>query len=173
MTNIPKTNEPIFSIGRYQLIHRDNADFNRLEKQENSTPSAFIFLRGLAGLKTALACFAILQFLMSALGLSLYIIIGAACVFLFLIAFVSWALLSSYQLIDTKNPDIIKHSVISSFDWVCVGFLSGIGIFNTYINHGATFDNTFEQNFSLLIHAVIMVVGVPYFIYHLKHTLLK
>lgn len=168
-----KQQKPLFTLGRYQLIHRDNADFNHLEKAENRTPSAFIFLRGLAGLKTALACFAILQFLMSALGLSLYIIIGAACVFLFLIAFISWALLSSYKLIDTKNPDIIKHSVISSFDWACVGFLSGIGIFNTYLNHKTTFDNAFGQNFSLLIHAVIMVVGVPYFIYHLKHTLLK
>lgn len=167
------TNKPSFSLGRYQLVHRNHKDFARLAKQENSTPSAFIFLRGLAGLKTALACFAILQLLMSALGLSLYITIGAACVFLFLIAFISWALLSSYKLIDTKNPDIIKHSVIGSFDWVCVGFLSAIGIFNTYLNHKTTFDNAFGQNFSLLIHAVIMMVGVPYFIYHLKHTLLK
>lgn len=170
---VSSTNKPSFSLGRYQLVHRNHKDFARLAKQENSMPSAFIFLRGLAGLKTALACFIVLKLLMSALGLSSYIIIGAACVFLFLIAFVSWALLSSYQLIDTKNPDIIKHSVISSFDWACVGFLSGIGIFNTYLNHKTTFDNAFGQNFSLLIHAVIMVVGVPYFIYHLKHTLLK
>ncbi|MDO4426888.1 MAG: hypothetical protein Q4B88_02050 [Moraxella sp.] len=167
------TNKPLFILGRYQLVHRSNEDFTRLEKAENHTPIAFIFLRGLAGLKTALACFAILQFLMSALGFSLYIIIGVACVFLFLIAFISWALLSSYQLSDTKNPDHLKNSAISSFDWACVSFLSTIGIFNTYLNHSNTFDNAFGQNFSLLIHAVIMVVGVPYFIYHLKHTLLK
>lgn len=167
------TNKPSFSLGRYQLVHRNHKDFARLAKQENSMPSAFIFLRGLAGLKTALACFFILQHLMSALGVPLYVLITVACVFMFLIAFISYALLTSYQMIDTKNPNHTASSDISRFDWICVGFLSAIGIFNTYLNHGATFDNTFEQNFSLLIHAVIMVVGVPYFIYHLKHTLLK
>lgn len=167
------TNKPSFSLGRYQLVHRNHKDFARLEKQENSTPSAFIFLRGLAGLKTALACFFILQHLMSALGVPLYVLITVACVFMFLIAFISYALLTSYQMIDTKNPNHTASSDISRLDWVCVGFLSAIGIFNTYLNHKTTFDNAFGQNFSLLIHAVIMVVGVPYFIYHLKHTLLK
>lgn len=169
-------NTPILTLGKYQLVHRSNDDYTRLETIENNTSGLFSFLRLLAGLKTALACFYVVTMLTSLFNTPLFLTLIGLIVFLFLVVFGTRSFFSLFKIINTKNPTpptLATHPTINKFDWACVSFLAVIGCFNTYLNHSSAFETVLKMDLIHSISVVLVIVGVPYFIYQFRALLLK
>lgn len=169
-------NTPILTLGKYQLVHRSNDDYTRLESIENNTPSLFSLLRLLAGFKTTLACFYVITMLASLFNTPVFLLFIGLIVFLFLLIFGTRSFFSLFKIVNTKNPTpptLATQPTINKFDWVCVSFLTAIGFFNTYLNHSSIFETALKMDLIHGINFVLVIVGVPYFIYQFRALLLK
>lgn len=164
-----QNNKPIFTIGRYQLIHRNNDDYNRFEQHKNNTSLEFSLLRTFVAFRIVSACFYVVMLMATAFNVPVFFIIVGLVIWITILIFGSREFFALFKIIDTKNPNKSHLGLPNQLESLWLGTLVIISMAQTYLNYG-NIDNALLNHTA---NGLLILLGIPYLIYQLKTLLFK
>lgn len=166
--------KPIFTLGRYQVIHRNNQDYDKVLENNLQTPFFFKELQLIAnfGIMLSIMYFLIKIIFITGVTTSSFIIFTMAFI-VSIIAFKAHSFLLLFKIIDTKinSQENKPNAKISIAHWAYVIFLATLTILWFCLEY---FINIPSSSILMnVIFALLIVAGLPYSIFCIHNTLIK